>query len=76
VLALLLAIAFVASGFGTDVALAPTTGTARPIPRPAGLDNVGMVRMLFSDPPVALDEISAIYGPICALGAGPVRVVA
>lgn len=48
---------------------------SRPIPRPAGADNVRMVRKLFSDPPVALDEISANYGPICALGAGPVRVV-
>ena len=48
---------------------------ARPIPRPARGDNVRLVRKLFSDPPVALDEISANYGPIRALGAGPVSVV-
>ena len=48
---------------------------SRPIPRPARGDKVRLVRELFSDPPVALDEISANYGPICALGAGPVSVV-
>ncbi len=46
-----------------------------PIPRPGNGDDVRLVRRLFSDPPVALDEISAAYGPIYALGAGPVRVV-
>jgi cytochrome P450 len=34
-----------------------------------------MIRKLFNDPPVALDEISAGYGPICALGAGPIQVI-
>ena len=48
---------------------------SRPIPRPPRGDNVRLIRALFSDPPVALDEIHAVYGPICALGAGPMRVV-
>ena len=48
---------------------------SRPIPRPARGDNVRLIRMLFSDPPVALDEIHATYGPICGLGAGPMQVV-
>lgn len=47
----------------------------RPIPRPTSGDNFRLVRKLFSDPPVALDEISAHYGPICELGAGPMRVI-
>ena len=49
--------------------------TSRPIPRPARGDNIRLISMLFSDPPVALDEISANYGPICALGAGPMQVI-
>ena len=48
---------------------------SRPIPRPARGDNVRLIRALFSDPPVALDEIHATYGPICGLGAGPMQVV-
>lgn len=47
----------------------------RPIPRPTSGDNFMMVRKLFSDPSVALDEISASYGPICALGARPMQVI-
>ena len=46
-----------------------------PIPRPGTADNLRLVRKLFSDPPVALDEINATYGPICGLGSGPMRVV-
>ena len=48
---------------------------SRPIPRPARGDNVRLIRALFSDPPVALDEIHATYGPICGLGVGPMQVV-
>ena len=52
-----------------------TNTASRPIPRPARRDNVRLIRMLFSDPPVALDEINATYGPICSLGGGPMQVV-
>ena len=52
-----------------------TDTDSRPIPRPARGDNIRLVRKLFSDPPVALDEINASYGPICALGGGPMQVV-
>ena len=48
---------------------------SRPIPRPVRGDNIRLVRKLFSDPPVALAEISANYGPICALGGGPIQVI-
>jgi len=48
---------------------------SRPIPRPARGDNIRVVRKLFSDLPVALNEIEATYGPICSLGAGPMQVV-
>ena len=47
----------------------------RPIPRPEWRENVRLIRALFSDPPVALNEIHANFGPICGLGAGPVQVV-
>ena len=33
------------------------------------------MRKLFSDPPVALGEIKATYGPICSLGADPMQVI-
>ena len=52
-----------------------TNTASRPIPRPARRDNVRLIRMLFSDPPAALDEINATYGPICALGGGPMQVI-
>ncbi len=44
------------------------------IQRPHGRDNFRLVRKLFSDPPVALDEIHATYGPVCGLGTGPVQI--
>ena len=47
----------------------------RPIPSPGMGDNLRLVRKLFSDPPAALDEINATYGPICSLGSGPMRVL-
>ena len=50
------------------------TLAARPIHRPRSIDNLRLVRKLFSDPPVALDEISAAHGPVCGLGAGPVQI--
>ena len=47
----------------------------KPIPRPRKRDKVRLVRKLFSDPPMALDEINTTHGPICRLGSGPMRVV-
>ena len=46
-----------------------TDQASRPIPRPARGDNVRLIRQLFSDPPVALDEIHADYGPTFTLSA-------
>ena len=47
---------------------------AMPVHRPRSIDNLRLVRKLFSDPSVALDEISATHGPVCGLGAGPVQL--
>ena len=46
----------------------------RPIHRPRRAENFRLVRKLFSDPPVALDEINAAHGPLCGLGAGPMQI--
>lgn len=45
------------------------------IPSPSAWAQVKYLRRLFSDPQPVLDELREIYGPICALGFGPVRIV-
>ncbi len=51
--------------------LTPST----PIPGPRGRENLRRVRHLFSDLAPALDELNAMYGPICALGGPGLRIV-
>ena len=46
----------------------------RALPRPAWREQPGHLRRLFRTPHVVLDEMSERYGPVCGLGAGPVRV--
>jgi cytochrome P450 len=49
--------------------------TATTIPRPPCRDQVRLIRRLLQTPQASLDEITQSYGPICALGAGPLRLV-
>jgi cytochrome P450 len=51
-----------------------TNGEPRALPRPAWREQPGHLRRLFRTPHVVLDDMSARYGPVSALGAGPVRV--
>ena len=44
------------------------------LPGPRGLAQLGPLRRLFLDPQPVLDELSASYGPVVGLGAGPVRM--
>ncbi|MFT6812855.1 MAG: cytochrome P450 [Ilumatobacter sp.] len=46
-----------------------------PVPRPSRRDQIRLVRHLLSTPQSALDEVNARYGPICGLGAGPLRMM-
>ena len=46
----------------------------RPLPSPPLRAQPGQLRRLFKDPQPLLDELRAGYGPIVALGAGPVRM--
>ncbi len=45
-----------------------------PVPRPTRRDQVGLMRRLMSTPQSALDDVASAYGPICGLGAGPLRM--
>lgn len=47
--------------------------TTAPLPRPPLRDRPRLMRELLSTPERALDELSA-HGPVCALGAGPLRM--
>jgi cytochrome P450 len=60
-----------------DASPASTTGGAWtvPVPRPSRRHQIRLVRRLLSTPQSALDEVNAIYGPICGLGAGPLRMM-
>jgi cytochrome P450 len=51
-----------------------TQHPARPLPGPRGFENLRQVRHLFSDLAPALDELHAIYGPICGLGGPGMRI--
>lgn len=48
-----------------------TDAAARPLPKPAVLDQIGLLRRLFSDPQPVLDDLRARHGPVVGLGAGP-----
>jgi cytochrome P450 len=45
------------------------------IPRPPRLEQVRLIRQLLQTPHPALDRIAVRYGPVCGLGAGPLRLV-
>ena len=44
------------------------------IPRPSRWDQARLMRQLLSTPQTALDEMNESFGPICGLGAGPLRL--
>ena len=46
----------------------------QPLPHPPWRDQPGHLRRIFRTPHVVLDDLSEQYGPICGLGAGPVRM--
>ena len=48
--------------------------TARRLPGPVGMAQVGYLRRLLADPVPVLDELSGIYGPMIGFGAGPMRM--
>ena len=48
--------------------------TGRPLPHPPLRKQGGYLRRLFSDPQPLLDELRADYGPMVAMGGGPVRM--
>ena len=45
------------------------------IPRPPRRDQARLIRRLLQTPQTALDELNESFGPICGLGAGPLRMV-
>jgi cytochrome P450 len=47
----------------------------KPIPRPPRRDQFGLMRRLLRTPESVLDELAESYGQVCAMGAGPLRVV-
>lgn len=47
----------------------------KPIPRPPRRHQLGLLRRLLRTPESVLDELDGSYGPICGMGAGPLRVV-
>lgn len=49
--------------------------SADTIPRPPRIEQVRLIRQLLRTPHPALDEIAERYGPVCRLGAGPLRLV-
>lgn len=44
------------------------------LPHPPFRRQLRLLRVIFKDPSTVLDELRAGYGPICSLGAGPVRM--
>ena len=47
--------------------------SARPLPRPGLRDHLRLLRRITHDPQPVLDELRERYGPVCQIGAGPVR---
>lgn len=43
-------------------------------PGPTGRENLRILRQLFDEPAPALRELADTFGPVCALGFGPVRI--
>lgn len=55
---------------------AATSGSVppRPLPRPPAREQARLLRRLFADPAPVLTELQQAHGPVCGLGAGPVRL--
>ena len=51
-----------------------TESEARSLPGPTGLAQIGYMRRILKDPQPVLDELRDRYGPVCAMGAGPMRM--
>ena len=51
------------------------SGDVQAIPRARRRDQVRFMRGLFDTPQTVLEELSQSYGPLCAMGAGPLRFV-
>lgn len=45
-----------------------------PLPHPPVGRQLRLLRIIFKEPSTVLDELRTDYGPICSLGAGPVRM--
>jgi hypothetical protein len=45
------------------------------IPRPRRRDQVRLIHRLLQTPQTVLDELTESFGPVCGLGAGPLRIV-
>lgn len=46
----------------------------RRLPSPPWREQLRLVRAIFREPVPVLDEVAARYGPVCGMGAGPVRL--
>jgi cytochrome P450 len=46
-----------------------------PLPRPSRRYQAGLIRRLLQTPEVVLDELAERYGPVCQMGARPIRIV-
>ncbi len=51
-----------------------TAASAKPMPHPPLREQPGLLRRIFADPQPVLDELATRFGPMYALGAGPVRL--
>ncbi len=45
-----------------------------PLPGPRGVTQIGFLRRILRDPQPVLDDLCAEFGPLCGLGAGPMRL--
>ena len=45
-----------------------------PLPGPRSVTQIGFLRRILRDPQPVLDDLCAEFGPICGLGAGPMRL--
>ena len=55
--------------------LVDRAAATQPIPRPPRRDQFGLMRRLLATPESVLNELEQSYGPVCAMGGGPLRVV-
>lgn len=58
----------------TDTDATTIVGGPRPLPHPPLHQQPALLRRIFQDPQPVLDELAERHGPVCGLGAGPVRL--